>query len=484
MCRLPLLILALCGSAHAASPPHIDLTVTPAWAGWSRPGRVSELDLRLSTDTATPATLEVVASHHAVRADLELQPGRIMRLQVPVSSAERIAVSVGVPARVSQQQDIDIALSESPLLGVGLVSGLPLELEGFHTITLTADDLPRNASAYSSIDALVLDGPTLSALDQRQLGALLAHVATCGRVVLLNTDARVGRLLEGAGGCGGPSLLNATSLADAANLLKSSLAASLPRPVASAGIDGLVRPAHSVLNRVAMALALYFAVAVLVLMFTTHPVVLLMPALCAAAALALLHAMQPAAQLVIWSEGTSGAPLARYQAWQRFAGVVRERMRVPIPPQLAAAAMPCDSTPAMRFDFDASRGQVAFAEFETRLFREVSLCYSGSFPMSRALSIETRDEGVRVVRNTGTTAWPQGALLLGGLVHDLPALAPNAHSTLAANAGQAPQGAWLRTAMLRTPPDGGAALWQLELGGVAELPVDSTGWLTVSVPAP
>ena len=42
----------------------------------------------------------------------------------------------------------------------------------------------------------------------------------------------------------------------------------------------------------------------------------------------------------------------------------------------------------------------------------------------------------------------------------------------------------LRTAMARTPPDSVAALWALELGGVAGLPIDSTGWLLVSLPPP
>ena len=78
-----------------------------------------------------------------------------------------------------------------------------------------------------------------------------------------------------------------------------------------------------------------------------------------------------------------------------------------------------------------------------------------------------------IVRNAGAKAWPQGALLVGGLVHDLPALGPGAHATLAANGGRAPEDAARRTAVMRTQPDGAAALWKLELSGVADIPVDS-----------
>ena len=88
------------------------------------------------------------------------------------------------------------------------------------------------------------------------------------------------------------------------------------------------------------------------------------------------------------------------------------------------------------------------------------------------------------MQNAGTTAWPAGVLLAGGRVHDLPALGPGARTPLGANPGKPLRDAVLRTAMARTPPDGVAALWALELGGVAGLPIDSTGWLLVSLPPP
>ena len=126
-----------------------------------------------------------------------------------------------------------------------------------------------------------------------------------------------------------------------------------------------------------------------------------------------------------------------------------------------------------------------FAEFETRLFRQVSLCYSGSFPMARAIAIEARERRCeRDVRNAGAKAWPEGALLVEGLVHDLPALGPGAHATVAANVARAAGDAARRMAVMRTRPDGAAALWKLELSGVADIPIDSQGWLLVSVPSP
>jgi len=279
--------------------------------------------------------------------------------------------------------------------------------------------------------------------------------------------------------------MHAGSLDDATTMLRSSLAVRLPQPIAPAAIGELTRPAHVIWNRVAVACAAYFAVALLAVMFfSSLPVLLLSPALAAMGALALLNAMQPASQLLVWSEGDSGAQVARYQAWQQHPGLFRQSTRVPIPPLLASAVQPCDPTQPVRFDFDARRGSVTFAEFDTRLFRQVALCYSGSFPMSRAIAVEARADGRRDVRNAGTMAWPQGVFLAGGLVHDLPALGPGAHTIIDPKAGRLMHDAVVRTGMSRTRADGGAALWTLDLGGVADVPVESTGWLLVSVPAP
>ncbi|MDO9313169.1 MAG: hypothetical protein Q7T97_01320 [Burkholderiaceae bacterium] len=482
---LPLLGLVLCGLAHAVAPPHIDLTAEPAWNGWSRPGRATEIDIRVTTDTETRATLDVVSGRQAVHADLDLQPGRTLRLQIPVNSAERVAVTLGSQSASPERRDIGVSLSESPMLGVALVAGDPVELEGFHTLVLAADDLPRNASAYSSIDALIVDAPTLGALDQRQLAALLEHAAGCGRIVVLNPNARLRHVLDGAAGCGGGALMSAVSLVDATELLQASLSSSTLAAISPGVVGELNRPAPAVWHRVALCLAFYFAAAALaILFFSSLPLLLLTPVLAAAAALALLHATEPSSQLVIWSEGESGARFARYQASQWFPGLVRERRRVSIPPQLASSSRPCSPSRAMRFDFDASRSRATFAEFETRLFDQASLCYAGSFPTTRTFEVQQRPDGSRDVLNAGTMAWPPGWLLAGGLVHDLPALGPGAHGTIGAQSGQSPPDASVRMAMRRTPPDAVSALWALDLGGVVDAPIGSKGWLLVFASQP
>ena len=487
MASRPLLLLglALCGLSHANAEPRVELTATPAWKGWTRPGRTTEIDIRLSADVAAQASIDVVAAHQSVGAGVELQPGRVARLQIAMNAAPVMTVAAQAPSAATVRREVSLAMSESPLLGVALANDEGVALTGFHAIALAAGDLPRNAPAYSSIDALILDAPTLGALDQRQLGALVAYAADCGRLVVLNADLRVRRLLDGAGGCGGRAVMNATSIADATALLSASLATSLPSALPPQDVGSLARPSHAAWNAVAVMIAVYLAVAALTLIVAPSlPAVMSMSALALVVFLALLQAMTSRSQLVVWSEGESGAQLARYQALQRFPGLLREHVRVPLPPQLGTAVQSCEPGQAMRFEVDASGERATFAEFETRLFRQVALCYTGSFPMQRSIAVQARGDSSRSVRNTGTRSWPRGALLVGGVVRDLPALGPGAVTVVDAQGSTPARDTALRTASMRTPSDGTAALWSLDLAGVAGAPIDSTGWLLVSIAPP
>lgn len=483
--RLLLLGLALCCLSQAKAEPRVELTAAPAWKGWTRPGRTTEIDVRLSADSAVRASLDVVAARQSTGATVELQPGRVARLQIAVSSAAAVDVEARAPSAPPVRRGVSLALSESPLLGVAVASDERVALDGFHALALAADDLPRNGSAYASVDALIVDAPTLAALDQRQLAALVTYAADCGRLVLINTDQRVRRLLEDAGGCGGRFTMQAESLAEATSMLTASLATSLPAVLSPGSIGELARPSPAAWNAVAVSLAVYFAAAVLALVFIPSlPAIVLTSALAIVGTLALLQGMSPRSQLIVWSEGESGTQLARYQAVQRFPGLVRERVRVPLPPQLGAAAQSCEPGQTMHYEVDATSGRATFAEFETRLFRQVTLCYSGSFPMQRTIAVEARADGSRAVRNAGTRAWPRGGLLAGGVARDLPALGPGAATVIDARSGGPARDSALRTAQTRIRADSTAALWSLDLAGVAGAPIDSTGWLLVSVAPP
>lgn len=471
--------LAAAGLPGVAAP--LELGAELALNGWARPGRVAEVDVTLSAAAPMRATLEVQAGAHRSRAELELQPGRTQRLSVPVPATAPVLVSLSAPGVAPLRRELAPTPSESPLFVVALAAPAAATMEGFHGLALAGSALPRSTAAYASVDALLLDAATLTAMDPAQVNALLGHIAGCGRVVVLQADARVRGLLDGARGCGGQGLLHAATADEAVQRLQASLAEPQPAAVTRGSLGELARPSLADWDRVAVALALTLAVMALALLFTGHLAALLaLPAAAALALLVLLNTAAPAPQLVIWSEGDSGARLARYQAWQRFPGSARGPVRVAIPAQLASGVQACDAALPVRLDYDAGRGLPAYAEFETRLFRQVWFCHAGAFPMERVFDTDMLAGGMRQVRNPGLVAWPAGTLIVGGQGQPLPALGPGGAARVPVSPPAPVDDPAVRVAASRLQPGAAAALWPLELGGVAGAPRDARGWLLVT----
>ena len=120
MRRLLVLALALCGLAQAQAPSSpLDLTASAAWAGWSRPDRPTEVDVRLAAGQPARVVLEVVAGRQTVATELALQPGQPARVRMPVAAAESITARARAADGREVAQTVEIRRSASPLLGKG-----------------------------------------------------------------------------------------------------------------------------------------------------------------------------------------------------------------------------------------------------------------------------------------------------------------------------------------------------------------------------
>jgi hypothetical protein len=477
-----LLALALSAAPDAGAAPQVELT--PAWAGWSRPGRVTEVGVRVRADAVTRGTLEIVAGPQSVRTPVNLAAGETLQIDVPVTSAATLDVTIDFEGAPPESRAQALSLSESPLLGAGLASGETARLEGFHAVPLVPADLPRGAAAYASVDALVLDAATLRALEPVQLGALIGYAAACGRIALVAPDPGAWRVLEGAAGCGARMLVSGESVTEALARLQGSLGVPAAAAPSTSDLAALLRPEATAWPRIVAVLVAFFGIAALAVTFTASPAVLLLvPVLASAVLAALLHAWQPRPRLVVWAEAEPSARVAQYQAWQSMSGTARGRLEVPV---LAGLGTPrsCDPRRRVRIALDADRGQPVHAAFDSRLFEPVALCYSGNFPVMRAVSITPLEGGRLEVRNDGTLAWPAGLLASGGTVHDLPALDPGASATLHVDQGRPPPDAAARAALARTPYGGYAVLWPLQLDTVPDAPADASAWLLVPVAEP
>jgi hypothetical protein len=451
----------------------------PAWQGWSRPGRSTELEIHVTG--RGDAAVTVASDVQRIVTAVEVSADRPARLRVPVAAAATVTVSAAVDAGPPEAVTVALSLSESPLLAwVASREEPPPSVAGFRTLPLAPAALPGNAPAYASIDALVISAGTLSALDEEQMVAMLGHVATCGRTVLVGADPDTAALFAAGAGCGGRALGVVPDTTGASAALAGLLQRS-PREPPRAGSLATLSGADLASWRVVLAtLAGCAALLLLGAVFTSSlPLLVILAGTLALAAAWFVQSRPAAAQLAVWAEAGPSERLAWYGALQRSTVQRRGAAVVDLHAELAAP-IACRERRDATWHWDAAQRRFTRITVPGRLFDSVSVCYSGSFPVARSAAWRVTDDGRSVLRNTGPSEWPAGRLLWRGTVRALSGVAPGADVVLVTGAADGATNAVERLALSRTSPDDAALLWPLDLGTVAGAPALSQAWLLVA----
>jgi hypothetical protein len=477
-----LALLAVLGAASdaARSATPLDLEAVPAWGGWTRPGRITELDVRLRSQQRDSVRVTLNSGSSRIRTVVQLEPGQQSSSAIPVRAAEVIGVGVGRARDLNASRTVRLALSESPLLAWAAGVSPPGELGGFHAVMLEPGQLPRTSSAYSSIDALVIDRRVVAALGQQQLAALLAYLSGCGRTVLISATSRDEGLFRSVAGCGGRGFAVATNEQLALTQLAGILAApsaDTPEPAALASVMG---PDLRSWNLVAASLALCAAAIVILGIFTSSLLAAVaVPALLTAAALGLVQTRSPMERLTVWAEAGAGERIAQYRGLQQVTGLRRGRAGVRVLDVLARPAA-CRADDSGQWTWDAVARRYSSVHFDSRLFAGATLCYAGEFPVAREAAVRAMPQGRLLLANAGASGLPAGKLAWNGRLFEVDVLAAGQQVELDPAQGSTPADGAEALALARTPVDAQAVLWPLELQRVAGAPAQSQAWLLVS----
>jgi len=478
---LTLTTLALAAALAAPAAGALELTATPAWQGWSRPGRTTEIELRVAG--SGNVTITVVADRHRATAATAPEPGRPTRMRLPVEAAPVVEVAAAASAGGAARVSVPLALAESPLLAVVTAAADVHTPAGFQPVAMVAGDLPASAAAYGSIDALLIDATALAALDTQQWTALLGYVGNCGRMVLIGATDEAARLYATAAGCGGRAFAAVATAAEAPDALAGLLRRAVASPPAAAGLAVIARDDlgqwHAV---VGAALA---AAALLVLGTIFLPSLAAQAVLAAAAAIGagwFVQSRPVESQLLVWAEAGPGDRLAQYRALLRSTLARRGDTELPIPAELAAPR-PCRELQGATWAWSAEDLRYGAVSVQGRLFEQVSLCFGGNFPVARAAQWRAAGEGRIAVRNDGASNWPAGTLSWAGTLVPMPGVAPGAEFLADADAATGPTSAPGRQALARTLPGSVTILWPLDLGPVQHASDRSQGWLLVTAAA-
>lgn len=459
----------------------LELEVVPSWAGWSRPGRTTEVELRLAGTGSVNVTIE--AGGQRITTTVPVAAGEQARLRVPVPAASLLSVDAAPPTGSALHEQVPLSLAEAPLLAwVVAATGAPVPA-GFQRVPLDPAALPGTVDGYGSIDALAIDAAALAVLDDEQWNALLGHVASCGKTVLVGAADEAALLFASAAGCSGRALGFALDADTAATQLDDLLRRVTPEPIDARSLAALVEDDLSLWYRIVGTLAACAALLLLAAIFL--PSLAMHVALAAAAAIGAAWFVQsrPAdAQLVIWAEAGPGDRLARYQALQQASLARRGDTVVALPAELATPHA-CREWPGATWRWSASERRYESLAVAGHLFGRVPVCFAGHFPVARSAKWRDVDAASIAVRNDGPSSWPAGTLAWRGDVQRLPAVAPGTEFVATSAAASRPRSAAERRAVARTAPDSAAILWPLDIGLVKQAPARSQAWLLVTAGA-
>ncbi len=474
------LALGLVGTAQAADP--LEVEAIPAWDGWSRPGRVTEVEVRLRSQRSEAVEVALAADGDSVKARLALDAGRSSINHVPLRAAETITTAVRRNGKQRANLESRLSLSESPLLAWVAPRPVAGPFAGFHPVAIEPEQLPRTAAAYSSIDALVIDRRLVASLDQRQLSALLSHVAGCGRTIVVSPASPADEgLFRAAVGCGGRYFATVTSAGEVASRLAAIVAVPAAMPLAAPSLAAAMGPDLRVWYAVTALLAVCAAAIVIGAVFTPSLVAAIaVPALLATGSLWFVQARAPQSRLTVWAEAGVGERVAQYQGLLQTSESRRGIVRIPVPDTLARPQT-CHDDDRASWQWDAAGRRFSAVQVEGRLFGRASLCFAGEFPVARAAVMRPAGDGRMALGNAGGSSLPPGVLAWHGSLLPFAALQPGTEFMLDPGSVTGATSGAQGLALSRTPLDAQSILWPLDLGRVQHAPAQSQAWLLMRI---
>lgn len=402
----------------ANSPSTVEATL--AWGGAVSSSAFTEV--ALSAESTNKLTVTTISGSPVISTTLQSDGERSLPASIPVQPSGDGAVTLNVldgnaPPVILKAGELQHIPAPVVVVGESVVARVDASSD---LLAVAASDLPRLASAYTNIRALVIDGLSLSQVDEQQLRALLEHIGVCGRTLLVDVTPAVRTMLTQRAGCGGHALL----VSQPAAPLDGELAALLRQPVdampGTNALSMLLGGDSADLNLIALFLAGFIIVFVILSSIPRTRLVALGFCVLATGLAAMLWNSAPRESFVAWSEVDNGDRIARYAAIERLTASARGD-RLLQPQSLGRSPMEINGE-SLTLHWSAAAGERQM-EWNASLLEEAQLVTAGSFPVEPNLRAAV-DGDTATVCNQGTAKSPASWLRFQGSTYAVPALQP------------------------------------------------------------
>ena len=329
MSKLQLLLwtLAWVSISVAKADSSLQIEITPAWNGYYRPGKSTEISVRLISQGSGAVTIEAGKLLQTIELEAGIPKSAGFPLLPDNSGAALLHAERPDDARMSIEKSVSLTASKIPTIAL-VTEGLTIQdrqviaqqlhhADKDNFLSISALTLPRFDPGYESVDAIIIHYLGLKNLDEQQLQALSQYLEKCGKTIALEFPETVYSKLKTIAGCNGDFLVTAPSPFEFSDQVKNlihrhpdslpelnALSAAMTKP-------GIYNP-YSLLLGFCLG---YLLIVVMTAAIAKHKYTLfIVPLLATVVTIVICRQQQPERHLVSWLQMDSQQTSARYSA--------------------------------------------------------------------------------------------------------------------------------------------------------------------------
>ncbi len=405
------------------------MQIVPAWNGYLKPEKASEIVIFLSSKNSETITVE--SGRFSIEQTVTANEPAVIHMPILAGSGDSLTVRAFAENRDETLNEQTISLLPSSFTGIALVSnGLSFaerntlaRIAGNGEVKLISIDgqsLPRFGIAYQTIDVIVMHYDGLRALSREQIDAFTGFIAQCGAMVALQWPAQLFAELKDSAGCAGQFIHPASSIEEAGNHLRDLVKQTphpLPLPRKLAMLKQPIAPARPALTAFAFCATYLLILGIVALVNKSTLIFFAVPLIMTFGAILLWFKQQASTSLVSWIDMDNGHNVARYQAVFAIHGAGKDWKSLSLP---LVAALSADNG---RLTYHLSDGAYRHVDTKLRLslLSRHEWSWRGATRLTPPLSIEMEPQ-TPLVTNVGGSATPAGFLLWRSQLYRLPAL--------------------------------------------------------------
>lgn len=430
-CRLLLGVCSLFFAASGNLSAAIDLSIYPAWNGYYKLGKTTEIQFRLNDmqggdiaiESGSLTSSESLSAGVPLVVSLPYAPGHSQLPAIEVYRADEPAIRNSQTPKLIATSLMHIAVVTDGINQDQLLAIRQTLHDSETTLfsLVNVQSLPRFAAGYHAIDLLFLSSEGIKVLEDRQLYALADYLAGCGKLIALHFSEPLFEKLKHSAGCNGDFLIGG-SFAD----IKTSLIFDLldKASVALPTADQLIAAAEKTESLKEGSLLVWFCLGYIFigtgvsLLSSRRIWLFVLPLLVTGSILSVFYDREPDRRLIGWFETGAGQRQGRYSALlaMRGIGLIKEQVRLPL--DILSMGYTGDSLQLI----DSWKNSVELFTAHS-LFSTQSRYWKSVVPFESPLSMAFVEDQL-VITNNGRRKIGEGLIKWQGIIFNLPVLEP------------------------------------------------------------